>query len=295
MGTKLQYALIYGWVKLHALLPMGVLYFLSDIFYLLIYRVARYRLRVVRRNLAASFPGKTEKELRELERGFYRHFADYVVETIKLAHISLDEIKRRAVIENPELIDKLMAEGHTCILLLMGHFGNWEWYSGSTTYFEDSRIYQIYRPLNNKAFDELFIHLRTRFASYLIKKNDTVRDVIRLKQERTRSVVIFIADQTPSRANLHFWTDFLHQDTPFLTGPERMARKLDLPVVFLDVKPVRRGYYTLTMELLTKHPKETPEFWITEQYARMMERMILRHPAGWLWTHKRWKHKRDTK
>lgn len=295
MGTKLQYALIYGWVKLHALLPMGVLYFLSDIFYLLIYHVARYRLRVVRRNLAASFPGKTEKELRKLERGFYRHFADYVVETMKLAHISLDEIKRRAVIENPELIDKLMAEGHTCILLLMGHFGNWEWYSGSTTYFEDSRIYQIYRPLNNKAFDELFIHLRTRFASYLIKKNDTVRDVIRLKQEKTRSVVIFIADQTPSRANLHFWTDFLHQDTPFLTGPERMARKLDLPVVFLDVKPVRRGYYTLTMELLTKRPKETPEFWITEQYARMMERMILRHPAGWLWTHKRWKHKRDTK
>lgn len=295
MGTKLQYALLYGWVKLHALLPMGALYVLSDIFYLVIYRLVRYRLKVVRRNLAASFPEKTEKELRALERGFYRHFADYVVETIKLAHISLAEVKRRAVIENPEIIDRLMEEGHSCILLLMGHFGNWEWYSGSTTYFADSRIYQIYRPLNNKAFDKLFIHLRTRFDSFLIKKNDTVRDVIRLKQDKTRSVVIFIADQTPSPANLHFWTNFLHQDTPFLTGPERMARKLDLPVVFLDVKPVRRGYYTLTMELLTKHAKQTSEGWITEQYARMMERMILRRPEGWLWTHKRWKHKRQTK
>lgn len=295
MGTKLQYALLYGWVKLHALLPMGALYVLSDIFYLVIYRLVRYRLKVVRRNLAASFPEKTAKELRALERGFYRHFADYVVETIKLAHISLAEVKRRAVIENPEIIDRLMEEGHSCILLLMGHFGNWEWYSGSTTYFADSRIYQIYRPLNNKAFDQLFIHLRTRFDSFLIKKNDTVRDVIRLKQDKTRSVVIFIADQTPSPANLHFWTNFLHQDTPFLTGPERMARKLDLPVVFLDVKPVRRGYYTLTMELLTKQAKQTPEGWITEQYARMMERMILRRPEGWLWTHKRWKHKRQTK
>ena len=185
-----------------------------------------------------------------------------------------------------------MAEGHTCFILLMGHYGNWEWFSGSTSRFKDSRIYQIYRPLSNKAFDQLFIHLRTQFGSYGIKKQDTVREVIQLKKDKTPCVVIFIADQTPSRNNLHYWTTFLNQDSAILTGPERLAKKLNLPVIFLDTKQVKRGYYTVDMKLLTDHPKDTPDNWITEQYARLMEKCILRNPAGWLWTHKRWKYNR---
>lgn len=295
MGTKVLYALLYAWVKVHALLPMKVLYLLSDIFYLLIYKVVGYRLKVVRRNMKDSFPDKSDAELKKMERAFYHHFSDYVVETIKLAHISLEEIQRRAFLRNPEVVDRLMEEGHTCFILLMGHYGNWEWFSGSSSRFQDSRIYQIYRPLNNKAFDQLFIQLRTKFGSFGIKKNDTIRDIIQLKQEKTRSVVIFLADQTPSKANLHYWTQFLNQETAILTGPERIARKLDLPVIFLDTQKVKRGYYTVDMELLTKTPKETPEFWITEQYTRLMERCILRNPAYWLWTHKRWKHKRTEK
>ena len=134
--------------------------------------------------------------------------------------------------------------------------------------------------------------MRTKFGSFGIKKQDTVRDVITLKKDKTRCVVIFIADQTPSRNNLHYWTNFLNQDSSILTGPERLARKLDLPVIFLDTKQVKRGYYTIDMKLVTETPKETPENWITEQYARLMEKCILRNPSGWLWTHKRWKHKR---
>lgn len=293
MWNKIGYALLYAWVKLHALLPMPVLYFLSDILYVIVYKIAGYRLRVVRRNMKNSFPEKTEKELRQLEKEFYHHFADYIVETIKLAHISLKEIQKRAWLKNPELVDQLMKEGHTCFILLMGHYGNWEWFSASSSRFEDSRIYQIYRPLTNKAFDNLFIKLRTEFGSFGIKKNDAVRDIIKLKQQKTRSVVIFLADQTPSVVNIHYWTRFLNQETPMLTGPERIARKLDLPVIFLDTRKVKRGYYTVDMELLTAMPKETPEFWITEQYARKMEQCILRNPAYWLWTHKRWKHKRS--
>jgi len=295
MGTKLLYALLFAWTKVHALLPMKVLYVLSDILYLLVYKLVGYRLKVVRQNMKDSFPDKSESELRQLEKEFYHHFSDYVVETIKLAHISLEEIQRRAFLRNPELVDQLMKEGHTCFILLMGHYGNWEWFSASSSRFQDSRIYQIYRPLNNKAFDKLFINLRTQFGSYMIKKNDTIRDIIKLKQDKTRSVVIFLADQTPSKANLHYWTQFLNQETAILTGPERIARKLDLPVVFLDTKKVKRGYYTVDMELLTKSPKETPEFWITEQYTQLMEKCILRNPAYWLWTHKRWKHKRTEK
>ena len=271
---------------------MRVLYVLADFLYIIIYRVLRYRLKVVRRNLAASFPEKSDQERRAIERGFYHHFADYIVETLKLAHISLEELQRRAYVQNPEVVDRLMDAGHPCCLLLMGHYGNWEWYSGSTTRFADAVMYQIYRPLNNKAVDKLFIWLRTKFGSRVISKYETGREVVRLQRNKVRSVVIFLADQTPSRQNLHYWTSFLNQDTAILTGAERLARKLDTPVIFLDVQMLRRGYYTVELQLLSENPKETPENWITEEYARRMERSILRNPAGWLWTHKRWKYTR---
>lgn len=275
------------------MLPMPVLYVLSDILYILIYRVMRYRLKVVRRNLEASFPDKSEIELRRLEREFYHHFADYIMETIKLAHISEEEVLRRAYIKNPELATQLQAEGQKTVMMLMGHYGNWEWFSSASMIFKDSRLWQIYRPLNNKAVDRLFIYLRTRFGSYGMKKNDTVRDMIQLKKEDSNNIVIFIADQTPSKANLHYWTTFLNQDTPILNGAERIARKLDLPVIFLDVQKVKRGFYTVEFKLMTAHAKQTAENEITESYARMTEKMILRNPAYWLWTHKRWKHKRE--
>ncbi len=293
MWTNAAYLFLYGWVKLHALLPMRLLYGLSDILYLIIYRIAHYRVRVVRRNMQASFPEKRQPELRAMERAFYHHFADYIVETIKLADISVEELQRRAHLNNPELIDQLMEKGHTAFILLMGHYGNWEWFSGSSSRFKDAQIHQIYRPLNNKAFDRLFIKLRTRFGSFGIKKQDTVRDLIRLKNNKQRAVVIFLADQTPSRANLHYWTTFLGQESAILTGPERLARKLDLPVIFLDTQKTGRGHYTVDMKLITDTPRETAENQITEAYARLMDTCIRRNPAYWLWTHKRWKYKRE--
>ena len=241
MWTRIQYILIYGWIKIHALLPMRLLYVLSDILYLIIYWVIRYRVPVVRKNLKSSFPDKSEEELKQLEKAFYHHFADYIVETLKLAHISLQELQKRAYVQNPELIDKLMDNGHPCCLFLMGHYGNWEWYSGSNSRFKDARLYQIYRPLNNKAVDKIFIHLRTKFGSSGIPKNDTGREVVRLVRNKVRSGVVFLADQTPSPSNLHYWTNFLNQDTSVLTGAERLARKLNTPVVFLDVQMVKRG------------------------------------------------------
>lgn len=294
MNTVLYYLLLL-WAKANALLPMKVLYWVSDFLYIIIYRLIGYRTKVVRRNLRASFPDKSEAELRKIEKDFYHHFADYIVETIKLAHISEKELQRRAFVQNPELIDRLMEKGHSTFIVFMGHYGNWEWYSGSSSRFVDCKIHQIYRPLNNPAIDRLFLYLRTRFNSFCIKKNDTFRDIVKLKQNRVRTIVIFLADQTPSRGNLHYWTTFLNQNTPMLTGAERIARKLNLPVLFLDVQKLRRGYYTLEIKVLSESPKETPENWLTEQYTRMLEKMILRAPAYWLWTHKRWKYTRADK
>jgi len=293
MINNILYTFLFGIVMLHAMLPMSMLYFFADILYIILYKVIGYRLKTVRRNLKNSFPEKTDRERRRLEKKFYRHFADYIVETIKLAYISQEELNRRARLNNPEIINPLVAQGHTCFMLLMGHYGNWEWFSGSTAWFDQVRIYQIYRPLTNRVFDRLFVYLRTRFQGVGIKKNETVRDLIRLKQSKERSLVVFIADQTPNKMNLHYWTSFLNQESAMLTGPERIATKLDIPVIFVDVRKVKRGHYTVDFELITDSPRQMPEFSITEQYTRLMERSILREPAYWLWTHKRWKHKKS--
>jgi KDO2-lipid IV(A) lauroyltransferase len=241
-----------------------------------------------------SFPDKSTGELRKLERRFYHHFADYIVETIKLAGISRKELLRRAHLHNPEMIKPLLAQGHTCLMLVMGHYGNWEWFTGFPVCFGgDVQVHQIYRPLKNKAFDRLFIFLRTRFHALGTKKNEVVRDIVRLKQTKTPALLVFIADQTPSKANIHYWTRFLNQESAILAGPERLAKKFDLPVIFVDVKKIKRGYYSVDFQLMTDKPKETPEFSITEEYIRRMEKSIMRDPAFWLWTHKRWKHKRE--
>ena len=293
MGNKILYAFLLAWVKVHAVLPMSVLYLLSDIFYFLIYYIVRYRRITVAKNLKNSFPEKNKKERVLLERRFYRHFSDYIVETIKLASISQEELLKRANVRNPGLVYDLMDRGHTTFIMLMGHYANWEWFSGTTARFEGrATIYQIYRPLKNKAFDRLFTYIRTRFHSFGIKKNEAVRDLIHLKRNKTPVLVVFIADQTPSKANLHYWTSFLNQESAILTGPERMARKLDVPVIFADTQKTERGYYAVDLRLITEQPKETPEFWITEQYARLMESCIMRDPAYWLWSHNRWKHSR---
>ena len=293
MGNRLLYALLYVWVKACARLPMAVLYVFSDVLSFFIYRVVRYRLKVVRRNLRHAFPNKTERERQELERRFYRHFADYIVETIKLAGISHEELLRRSHLLNPESVRPLRAQGHTSLILMMGHYGNWEWFTGFPSCFDGGlKVYQIYRPLNNKAFDKLFIFLRTRFGAIGLRKKDVIREIVRLTREKQPSLFVFIADQTPSRANLHYWTTFLNQESAMLTGPERLAVKLNAPVIYADGRKEKRGHYTVDFQLITDRPREMPENRITEDYTRRMEQTILRDPANWLWTHKRWKYKR---
>jgi KDO2-lipid IV(A) lauroyltransferase len=295
MKNNLTYALLLLWIKAHALLPMPVLYLLSDLLYFLIYRIVGYRRHTVRQNIRHAFPEKTTGERRLMERRFYRHFADYMVENIKLAAISRDELLRRTHLNNPEIIEPLLARGHSCLLLLLGHYGNWEWLTGLTAAFDPAlqlQVCPIYKPLTSRAFDRLFVFMRTRFGSAVIRKRDVVREVIRLKQTKTPALVVFVADQTPGKANIRYRTSFLNQDSAMFTGAERLAVKLDLPVLFADVKQIRRGYYTVDFELITDRPRTTAEFDITERYTRLMERSILRDPAYWFWSHRRWKHTR---
>lgn len=291
--TQIIYHIVYAILYLHALLPMRVLYILADILYVPLYYVIRYRLKVVRNNLKNSFPDKSKKELREIEKEFYHHFCDYFVETIKLLHISESEIRDRISFSNMDIVKDVMKDNKSCIMFL-GHYGNWEWVPSITLEFTDGTLLgQIYRPLKNKAFDELFLKIRSRFGSVSIAKNNTLRSILEFKKENKKVLIGFMSDQTPSLANIHYWTNFLNQDTPVYTGVERIAKKTGFSVTYLDVIKTGRGRYTCDVKLITADPKNEPEFAITEKYIREMEKTILRHPSYWLWTHKRWKHKRS--
>lgn len=277
----------------HSLLPLRALYGLSYVLYILVYKIVGYRVKVVRTNLKNSFPDKNTEELKSVEREFYRHFCDYFVETIKVIHMSDKEIQKRIVFKNMDMVKDLIKDGNSCLMYL-GHYGNWEWVPSITRHFEDGeQLAQIYRQLRNKAMDDIFLKLRKRFGSLGIEKGQTFREIIRLKKEKVKCVIGFMSDQNPSPRNIHYWTDFLNQDTPVYTGVERIAKKTGFVVTYLDVVRVKRGYYECTVKLISDKPADEPQFAITERYIREMEKTILRNPAYWLWTHKRWKYKRE--
>lgn len=289
---NILYSPLYFYFWLHALLPLRVLYVLSDILFFPMFYMVRYRRKLVYRNMKDSFPEKTEAEIRRMEKAFYHHFCDYIVETIKLLNISDKETRKRIKFYNTEALQEVVDNGGSCLMLL-GHYGNWEFVPSVTLWMrKESVIFaQIYRPLKNKWFDRFFLKLRKRYHSECIAKQDTLRSILRYKSSGKPSITGFMADQTPSPANIHHWVNFLNHDTPVLTGVEKIAHKVGFSVFYFDVEKIKRGYYTVTIREISRNPQETEEFEITDKYMEMMERTILRAPEYWLWTHNRWKHK----
>lgn len=287
-----MYYVFYVFAWLITWLPLRVLYLLSDFCYVLLYYVVGYRKQVTRMNLAHSFPDKSEKERRTIERRFYRYFCDLFVETLKLMHMSAKQMNRRMKYVNGEVIAEQYARGRS-VMLMTSHYGNWEWTSSFSQFYPDKPVYQVYRRLKNKGFDRFMYDLRTRFGARNIEKHDVLRAMVRLKRDGQLCMFGMLSDQTPSPANIHYWTEFLHQDTPVLTGTEQLARKFDYPVFYISVTRLKRGYYQCELIPIALEPKEMQEFEITERYSRMLEQVIERAPQYWLWTHKRWKHKRE--
>jgi KDO2-lipid IV(A) lauroyltransferase len=269
-----------------------VLYALSDIIFVPVFYVARYRRKMVWKNLKNSFPEKPDREIRQIEKEFYRHFCDYFVETVKIPRISVSEIQRRMLLENPGLLQGLIDRNRN-VSVYLGHYGNWEWCTGFWTHFTKTATpVNVYRKLKNPYFDDYFKGLRSHFGSVNVEKSSVFRSVLRMQKTEGRPILLaFVADQKPSPGNIHYRTVFLNQQTPVLTGAERIARSLDHAVIYLDVTKKKRGFYRAKLVLITDHAAQTPEFDITEQYTRLIEKSILRNPAYWLWTHNRWKHK----
>jgi KDO2-lipid IV(A) lauroyltransferase len=283
----LYYIVLTVWYLL-SLLPLRLLYVLSDCLFVLIYYVIGYRKKVVRENLASSFPEKSAEELRKVERGFYHFFCDYLVESLKMMTISSEQQKKRMQFEGVELIEQCVKEGQS-VAMYLGHYCNWEWVSSFPLWLSEKvQCGQIYHPIENKDFDRLFLRSRQRQGALCIPMQDTLRKILEFRRAGQPIVVGYIADQKPHWVNIHHWVDFLHHDTPVLTGTERIVRKVNHAVVYLDMQRVRRGYYKGVLHLITREPGKLAEFELTDIYYRYLEASIRRAPEFWLWSHKRW-------
>lgn len=288
---EISYNIIHAVFCAMSRLPFRLLYILSDIAFPIIYYVVRYRRRIVRQNLTTSFPDKSLKEIKRIERGFYHFLCDYFNETIKLLSISPEKMLRHIEFRGVEQLEQCFDRGQTCAAIL-GHYGNWEWLSATGLAFHrhtDAVMGLIYHPLYSKVFDRLFIRIRQSMGGVCVPKKDILRRLVEYKQNGRMSLFGYIADQAPKWGNIHLWLDFLNHDTPVFTGAERIMRKMNNAVFYVDMQRPRRGYYVCTFRLITERPQEMEEFEITRRFFRMLEQSITDYPTTYLWTHNRWK------
>ena len=272
------------------LLPLRVLYLFSDIFFVILYYVIGYRRKVVATNLRNSFPEKSEAERKIIERRFYRHLADLFVETLKATHLSAGQISKRFKVRDWTLAERLCREGKDAVFVC-SHYNNWEWLS-SAILESPYKGFTVYKPLKNKYFDRFMTNLRTKYGVFASPMQQILRDLVTFRKRNIRTGTAFIADQTPTLNENVYWTTFLNQDTDFYRGPEKVAIMLDTAVFYLNVIKVKRGYYEVDIKLITEHPRaEAPDF-ITSRTVGMLEEIIRGKPEYWLWSHRRWKHKK---
>ena len=288
--SALIYFIVIPFIYLLSLLPFPLLYLFSDFLCFILFHLIGYRKKVVLQNLRNSFPEKTEKEINDICRAYYHYLCDLFLETFKTLTISKKNMLKRCKFnkESETLFDRFAAENKS-IILVMGHLGNWEWAGNTFSLTCKHQLYVIYHPIKNKYFDGLMYRMRTRFGTRLIEMKCTYKDM--LCNKKALNATAFIADQTPQPQNA-CWTTFLNQDTPVFKGTEIIAKKLNFPVIYTHIKRVKRGYYEMGAEILTETPANTIECELSQMHTKMLEKDIISQPETWLWSHKRWKHKR---
>ena len=295
---NIAFWVIYGtWYGL-SLLPLWVHYLFSDILFVVIAYVLRYRHRVISRNLSIAYPDKSDKELKKLRMQFYRHFCDILVETVKYTSITDKNIMRRMTFKNSEQVAEILNSGQS-IALLLGHYGNWEWVSSLVLWVRplvtnNTAMGQIYHPLENQVINRVVLKTRDRMKSDSVAKNGTLRWIIENKRNGRPTILGYINDQVPKWENIHHWLTFLnHKDTPVFTGIERIVHSQNQAAVYIDVKRVGRGRYECEFQVITRDPSTMGEFELTDIYFQRMEQTINRAPQYWLWSHNRWKRTRE--
>lgn len=273
--------------KLFSKIPLAVLYLKADFISMVLFRIFPYRKKVIDKNLHAVFPEMSKKERKKVRNKFYRFFATLFVEGLKQITIKPEDLKRRIEYSGFEAIDDFIESGRSCMLISF-HYSNWEWgfvgYSTAAKHPLDG----IYQPMSNKGFGDMIVESRSRFGATMIPMSETYTHLNEAKDKHP-FVLGLIPDQTPI-AEKGYWMDFLGQGTPVYRGPENLARNYDLPVFYVDIQSIKRGYYRAEVKLITDKPTEMPNGWITEQYMKKLEQKIMENPSTYLWSHKRWKH-----
>jgi Kdo2-lipid IVA lauroyltransferase/acyltransferase len=280
-----MYYLIYGFLYLLSLLPMWILYRLSDILYVLIFYVFGYRKTVVLQNLAIAFPEKTEKERIRIAKEFYKNFIDTFIETIKLFSASEAWMRKRFTIDT-NVLNELYRAGRR-VQVHLGHNFNWELASLAVCSFSPFVFLAVYMPIENKPVDRIFKKLRSRTGAIFIPATDMRKSLVPHRHDQY--LLALIADQVPGNMNKAYWLNFFGRPTPFVQGPERGAVAGNIPVVFAAISKVKRGYYTCRLELAAENPGTMQQGELTRMYRDFLEEVIRESPDMWLWSHRRWK------
>lgn len=271
-----------------SLLPLSLLYLVADFVYLLLYHVVRYRRKVVYENLHNAFPEKDAEDIRIIAKKYYRHLSSLMVEIIKMATISPEELKARFKFKNLHLMNNYHEQGRST-LICSAHYGNWEWGTLALGLNTTAVVYPIYKPVSNEAFGEWFKQIRSRFGNQLIPMRQTLRALNASKDVPT--IFCFGNDQTPLKEESTYWLNFLHQPTAILLGLEKIAVRTNRPVFYMRVRILKRGYYEVECVPLCMEPAASKPFEITNLHVNYLEQIIIDEPAYWLWSHRRWKHK----
>ncbi|MDL2243252.1 lysophospholipid acyltransferase family protein [Bacteroidales bacterium OttesenSCG-928-J19] len=279
--------------KVSSYLPFRVSYFLSSLTYYPIYYLIRYRRKVTRGNLIKAFPEKDIKEIVKIEKRFYRFFSDMFAETCKFATISPKEIKKRMRFTNIEEVSREMEAGKS-LTIFMGHYACWEWVT-SLPLWLDSRFVsgQIYKRLSNWAVDKLMLTNRERFGATSVEMKQTMRWTHEQLNNKTVSIMGYIADQSPRKNNTEHFLNFMHQYVPTYVGAEKITKRYGFGAYFLEIKRVKRGYYEATFVRLHDDPQSLPDYELTDLYYNKLEELISSHPEYYLWTHKRFRYAKN--
>lgn len=283
MFSKIAYTCI---VYPVSLLPLRVIYLFTDLLYLLLISIFPYRKKVIERNLTNSFPELTPKEIRAIRNRFYHHFTDLLAESIKNLSISDRELLKRITVKNPEVMENLYRQ-HKSVLLVSGHYGNWEWVITSQNLLFSHQAVGIGMPMTNKYWDAKVNSRRARFGMQILHSKNVREGFESMKNECIATLIL--SDQSPGDSSRSYWMQFLHQPTAVLFGCEQFAHQYNQAVVFYALRKIKRGYYEMELTLVTDDPQRQPWGAITEKHTQLLEAVIQEKPQYWLWSHKRWK------
>ncbi len=274
-------------IRLIARIPLPILYLISNVLYYVIYYILGYRKKVVTDNLQLAFPEKSAQEITKIKKEFYRHFCDLVFEFLAISTMSKKEIRKRVTMANPEVIQDFFDQNQS-ILFVVGHQCNWEWMLQQSCIDYDKPFDAVYKELSNKTFDKFMIATRSRFGGVPIEMKQTGREIVRRRRELRGFCMV--ADQSPAEDELDYFTDFFGKQTPFYSGMATIAQLTKYPVVFANIKKVKRGHYHVVLEVIAQAPYQKGDKSLIDKYAQMVESQMREQPAYWLWSHRRWKH-----